>query len=56
MPATQNVAGVQAPTFVAATAAMTTAEISGAVTPSDCAISPGSPIAFRRSPRPSRAS
>src|SRR6185312_8248743 len=35
------------------TAAMTTAEISGAVTPSDCAMRPGSPTALRRRPRPS---
>ena len=31
---------------------MTTAEISGAVTPRDCAMRPGRPIALRRSPRP----
>src|SRR6266516_3260681 len=53
MPATQNAAGVKEPTRVAATAAITTAEISGAVTPSDCAIRPGRPTALRLSPRPS---
>src|ERR1041384_8585248 len=54
MPATQNALGTQPPTRLAATAAITTAEISGAVTPSDCAMRPGSPTALRRSPRPSR--
>ena len=47
--------GAHDPTRVAATAAITTAEISGAVTPSDWAIRPGSPIALRRRPRPSRS-
>src|SRR5690348_9590887 len=52
MPATQNALGVHPPTRLAATAAITTAEISGAVTPSDCAIRPGRPTALRRRPRP----
>src|SRR5919202_2784783 len=44
--------GVNAPVFVATTAAIATAEISGAVTPTDCAMSPRRPTALRRSPRP----
>src|SRR6185437_6749364 len=53
MPSTQNAPGTNPPTRLAATAAMTTAEISGAVTPSDCAMRPGNPTALRRRPRPS---
>src|SRR3954471_2831568 len=51
MPATRNANGVAPPTLAATTDAMTTAEISGAVTPSDWATSAGRPTAFRRRPR-----